>query len=778
MLRRLRLDKVSIRTRVLAGFGGVLLLLVVIASIGAVRILETDYGLRAFADRLHAATTARSIDREVLDLRRRVREYLITGAQDVRDTIPAALNRVQRDVEAGLVSLSTTDRGQEMQIVADKIASYRRLFEALALLRSRLDDLVRESLDPRGADTKALLDQLAGEARSAGNQELQDGVTAAQQVLMALRLDAQKLLTHHDTALVAKADRDAATLRRSMDALASHDAAGHGKISAVRERAGFYLSAYQAVERLAGEIQPQVNGSLKQSGDSITSATEAMASAAARQATALQSELDEAATATVMIIAVLVLSGLGACVAIALLIGRSVSRPIVQMETAMKELAAGNLAAEIPALDRGDEVGRMAKAMLVFRRNAEQARDLQQEAERVRQAKDRRQAAMDRHTDDFGTSTAGVMAGLASAAEAMRNRATETSQSVDRTMNLARETAAGATESAHNLAAVAAAAEQMSASINEIGLQVSRATDAVRLTVTRADATDTKVAGLASAAERVGDVVRLITDIAGQTNLLALNATIEAARAGEAGKGFAVVAGEVKALAAQTAKATEEIGAQIVAIRAATNEAVEAVRDVGTAIGQVDQVASAIAAAVEQQAAVTRDIVCSVQTVTVATQQATQAMKDVVDMSEAADRASRSVQTHANEVGQTADTLRSEVSQFLTAMSRTDDEDRRRYERIAGQGMSARLTLPQQPEMSAAIRDISRGGIALDCTLSAVCGTEVRLTLPGTGTSIVARVVRVQDGVTALAFRQDASMLRWVDECLDHIGRGAAKQAA
>ena len=408
----------------------------------------------------------------------------------------------------------------------------------------------------------------------------------------------------------------------------------------------------------------------------------------------------------------------------------------------MHRLASGELEAEIPAVDRGDEVGRMAQAMLVFRQNAQEARRLQGEAERVREAKDRRQAAMDQCTQDFGSSASGVMVTLVGAAETMRKTADEMTKAAHETRDTAAATAENAATSAQNLGSVAAAAEEMSASIHEISAQVARATHAAQEAVERASVTDAKVGGMAAAAERVGDVVRLISDIAGQTNLLALNATIEAARAGEAGKGFAVVAGEVKALAAQTAKATEEISTQIGAIRGATGEAVNAVREVSTAIGQVSEVAAAIAAAVEEQSATTREIASSVQTVTTATQDASQAMQNVSVVSESAEAASQSVLHNADEVGQTADVLRSELTLFLQAIAKTDEEDRRRYERIDGRDATATLHVPGREAMRVTIANVSRGGVALRTEWSAQAGTEVKVELPGAGASVVARVVR------------------------------------
>jgi methyl-accepting chemotaxis protein len=372
-------------------------------------------------------------------------------------------------------------------------------------------------------------------------------------------------------------------------------------------------------------------------------------------------------------------------------LGRLISRPIAAMTASMRRLAEGDLETDLPAVDRADEVGEMAKALLVFRINAQAARELQAAADKTHAAQARRQAAMDRYTNDFGTSAAGVMDSLVRSAETMRGTAGEMSEAAQRTRVDATRTAQGATESSQNLAAVAAAAEEMSASIAEIGQQVVRVTEVVQQAVERASATDSKVSDMAAAADRVNHVVQLINAIAGQTNLLALNATIEAARAGDAGKGFAVVAGEVKALAAQTAKATEEIATHINAIRDATGEAVSAVRSVGETIRQVEQVASAIASAVEEQATVTQDIVASVQTVTAATQDATLSMQKVSEVAEAGNTASRTVLTGADEVARNAATLRVEINQFLQAMTTTDEADRRLYERLPGNGAVARL---------------------------------------------------------------------------------------
>ncbi len=385
---------------------------------------------------------------------------------------------------------------------------------------------------------------------------------------------------------------------------------------------------------------------------------------------------------------------------------------------------------------------------------------------------------MDRHTQDFGRTIAGVMASLMQSAEQMRGSATEMSDGARQTRTSAAATADGATASSRDLGSVAAASEEMSASIAEISRQVGGVTAAVRQAVARATVTDQKVGGLAATADHIGEVVGLISDIASRTNLLALNATIEAARAGEAGRGFAVVAGEVKALATQTAKATGEISAQVTAIRTATGEAVAAVQEVTQAIGQVDTVAVAIGAAVEQQAASTREIAGSVQSVMRAAVQATQSMQQVSSIAEEGEVASRSVLTAADEVGHTAEMLREEVENFLAAMASSNESDRRRYERIDGAGSRARLRASGHDETEVAIEDISRGGIALRCDWPVSVGAELTIRLPGATEPVFGRVARTGRSIIAVTFRQDKATMDQIDRALDTIERLRSPQAA
>jgi methyl-accepting chemotaxis protein len=468
---------------------------------------------------------------------------------------------------------------------------------------------------------------------------------------------------------------------------------------------------------------------------------------------------------------------LAAVLYVLIVVQRGAINPLRDLTATMRKLAARDLTVEIGGLTRGDEVGGMARAVQVFKENMVQTDALNDASVKEHAARDRRQTAMDQHTQDFGASISGVMASLSQSADQMHAAADAMSEAATHTRKSTSDAVEGANASARDLNSVAVAAEQMAASIHEISRQVAHVTTAVNMAVDRASETDAKVVSLAKAADRIGDVVRLISDIAGQTNLLALNATIEAARAGEAGKGFAVVAGEVKALATQTARATGQIGIQIVAIRTATDEAVGAVREVGLAIGQVEAVATAIAAAVEQQAAATQEISSSVQSVTMATTTSAQAMEQVLMVAEQADTASRSVLIAADEVGKTATTLRAEVSDFLSAMKRGDVDDRRAYERVRGAGSTASLSIPGHATVQAEVRDVSRGGVTLMCSSIIPPGTDVKVELSAGG-SVSGRVVRSENGIVSIAFRQDEASIGTVDRALAVLKQNTRSAAA
>jgi methyl-accepting chemotaxis protein len=364
----------------------------------------------------------------------------------------------------------------------------------------------------------------------------------------------------------------------------------------------------------------------------------------------------------------MVLGGIAvlASIGIAILLIRKVVGPLRGMTDCMKRLAGGDTGLAIPGRERGDEIGAMAGAVQIFKDNMIEAERLKTEQEASKAAAEReKKAAMAQMADQFEASVGGVVETLAVAATQLEAAATGMRGSAERTSTQATGVAAAVEQATANVQTIASATEELSSSVGEIARQLSTSARIAGNAVEESGAVNTKMRALAASAANIGDVVKLIRDIASQTNLLALNATIEAARAGDAGKGFAVVATEVKALANQTQRATEDIATQIEAIQSETNASVQGVAGIGSMISEIDHTVASIAAAVEEQGAATGEIARNAEQAALGTQEVSQNVEDVRQMTSETGMAASQVFDSAKTLSQQSTLLKEQVSRFI-----------------------------------------------------------------------------------------------------------------
>ncbi|MFN3687516.1 methyl-accepting chemotaxis protein [Salinarimonas sp.] len=366
----------------------------------------------------------------------------------------------------------------------------------------------------------------------------------------------------------------------------------------------------------------------------------------------------------ILFLAIAALSGI-ALLGLGFFFARDVARALGALAEGMKALAAGRLETQIPGRTRRDEIGMMAGSVEVFREALVAKREADARAAAEADEKTRRAQELDRLVRGFEESVSRLGRDLTVAAETMKSTAAGMTGTADETSERALTVASAAEQTSANVQAVATATEELAASVREIARQVAQSAQIAGNAVVQVRRTDEITRSLASGAQKIGEIVSLINGIAGQTNLLALNATIEAARAGEAGRGFAVVAAEVKSLADQTAKATDEIASHVAQIQGVTDEVVTAISGIGDVIGRMNEISGAIAAAMEQQGSATSEIARNVQEAARGTEDVTGSIERVKEGAGFTRSAADEVLAAATDLAQRSSGLRQEVSTFL-----------------------------------------------------------------------------------------------------------------
>ena len=442
-------------------------------------------------------------------------------------------------------------------------------------------------------------------------------------------------------------------------------------VEETREDLMEYLRVFQTVVKAAANDTQRdqlVTEGLDSIGPEVATNLENLKREIRQEQDALGPEVTEDIQNTIILVTSISVAAMVLGIGAAWLIGVGISHPIRDITAAMTHLADGNKETRVPGQDHKDEIGDMAKAVLVFKEGMIKAEQLAEQEAEAQKRREERAKVIESLTKDFDTDVSLVLKSVSSAATEMQATASSMTATAEETNRQSTVVAAAAEQASNNVQTVASASEELSASISEISHQVNQSAQVASKAVSEAENTNAQVRGLAEAAQKIGDVVGLISDIAAQTNLLALNATIEAARAGEAGKGFAVVAAEVKNLANATSKATEQITAQITGIQTETEGAVVAIDSIGSTIAEISEIAATIASAVEQQGAATEEITRNVQQASAGTSEVTENIHGVNEAATSTGAAAEQVLNASGELSEQAETLRLKVETFLTAV--------------------------------------------------------------------------------------------------------------
>ncbi|MEM1047377.1 MAG: methyl-accepting chemotaxis protein [Pseudomonadota bacterium] len=662
---------ISVRTKVIGGFGLVAALVAGIGGFSVLFVTQLGTDISKLEDMSGDALLASEMNADMAKVLLNTNEYISTRSPDDLGEAREFLRQMNDGIALAQDEIHNPARVDRLTKIAGNISEFEAGLDKVVELYAERDDLVTNKLDQIGPAARKGLTFINETATRDGDLEAANIAAQIQEDFLLARIYVLKFLMSNAESDISTALESIGEVRGRLDALdrSVQNPRRREVLADLRPKIAEYEAAATRVRDIIFERNRIKADAIVTTGSNISGwAAEIKDSANADQKVISKNALAAAAYEQVVLsIAVVVIFVISCVLGLAIAFG--ITRPVARLVTDAKRLAEGDTSVEFLEAKRGDEIGQVCRSIAGFRDGViEQAR-LQEQAEKEREAQDLRRQTVDRLIEDFRQQSAEQLAAVSANMDGMQTTAHTLSNVAEDTATQATGAASAAEEASTNVQTVASAAEELASSISEISRQVSETRTIVTNTTQDTRVTNEKVSGLAEAAGKIGDVINLISDIAEQTNLLALNATIEAARAGDMGKGFAVVASEVKSLANQTAKATEEIAAQIGEVQGSTNEAVEAIQKIAKTMEEVNEYTSSIAAAVEEQGAATSEISRNVQEAAAGTQQVASNIAGVTSAVSETTASAEEVQKNSSDAASRAAELRSAVDDFLRGVA-------------------------------------------------------------------------------------------------------------
>ena len=662
------LANLKLKAKILLGFSVVLVMLAAISAYGYYSFTKVAHDVELYSENVEEAALVAEIKAEFLNMEVYAVEYAQTGEVALAEKagkVREKLNHLIAEAMKHVVDPKDTEVLKEIQHAAE---IYEKDFDESVHLNTEFKSLVDEKLHPVGDKFIQDLDQIRKLFIAEGNADAKNHVDSAIRHTLTARLYSNIALGAYDKTAFDKAEHEFVQIGETLKALekAAHTPEEVKLHKEMTELLATYKASFEAAAADKQKLDKLVHGEMaEQAGIILKDAKALSEKLVANENRIREMTFGEIQTAEFGMAGVGI-AGVALGIVISLLLGTFLSKPIIGMTAAMMRLSDGDLEAEIPAQGRKDEIGEMAKSVQVFKENAIRNKELEAEQEeQKRRAEKEKRELMNKLADDFDASVGGIVETVSSASAELNSTAQSMASIAEETSSQANSVAAASEEASTNVQTVASATEEMSNSIREINQQVADASQASKKAVEDVSNTATQIETLAATTDKIGEVVSMISDIAEQTNLLALNATIESARAGEAGKGFAVVASEVKALANETAKATEGISELITEVQAQTKTSVSAIADIGAVITRLEETSTAIAAAMEEQGATTQEVARNVSEAASGTQEVTSNIAGVTQASQEAGTAASQVTSASAELSKQSEMMKTEVDKFL-----------------------------------------------------------------------------------------------------------------